>query len=418
MLTNEISASIGTVASLQSNSHVLDSPSNNPIIKMTWDLPQGYTSVNGYHVLFNQSKTHTFNELNITDSGVKFVTKNEVSSTDFTGADDVEYYFHIAAEDTSMNIGPTLSNGAFRIDTVGPQDASVTTSSTTGSLLITLELYALNAYEMYISNSGYGVGGSWELFSTSKQWNIPEQDGSCSIYVQFRDKALNTTNASTSTIYAVQLIPLHAGWNLFSFGTNSCYYVGNKPEVFIIDGLVYKKYTSMDDIFESIKGNYSIIIGYDTMPRVHRPSLPMYSDMTYLAPGYGYWIKINEDASFDQDGYIYFKAEGTLLDPSSTIRLHEGWNLVGYLGNKVKYLKNKPEVAFPSGRIFELVNSLDSDIFCSTLNETIIVHGFDVFPNIFFPLNSFITDMKYVGPGYGYWIKVQNDVDLIWDACE
>jgi len=408
----------GNVTSLQSTTHMLDTPSNTPIIKMTWNLPSGYTEVNGYYVLFNQTETHTFNELNITDTDVKFVTKNVISSNDFTGADDVEYYFHIAAEDVSMNLGSTLSMGAFRIDTESPTDASVTTSPTTGSYQISLQLYALNAYEMYISNSGYGIGGSWELFSTTKQWNIPQTDGSTTIYVQFRDQASNTANASTSTIYAVQLIPLKAGWNLFSFATNTCYYIDEKPTVFIVDGIEFKKYTSMDEILTSISGEYSIIFGYDTMPRVYRPLLPMFSDMTYMAPGYGYWIKVNEDANFDEDGFIYFKVEGTQLDVSTTISLHEGWNLVGYLGNKVKYVKTQPQVEFPSGRVFEALSSLSSDIFCSINDETIIVHGFDERYNTYHPGNSFITNMNYVGPGYGFWIKVQNDVDLVWDACE
>jgi len=415
---NTLHASISTVKSLNSITHVLDTPSNNPIIKMNWDFPTGYDSVNGYYILFNQSQSHTFNEFNIIDSDVKFVTSNEVSSNDLTGADDVEYYFHIAAEDTSMNLGPTLTMGAFRIDTQGPQDANVTTSSTTGSYQITLQLYAQNAYEMYISNSGYGIGGNWELFSTTKQWNIPQKNGTTNIYVQFRDQALNTSNASTSTIYAVQSIPLHSGWNLFSFGTNTCYYIGDKPAVFIVDGVEFKKYESMDDILDSISGDYSIIIGYDIMPRVYRPSLPMFSDMTYLAPGYGYWIKVNEDAAFDEDGYIYFKAEGTLIDESTTISLHEGWNLIGYLGNKVKYVKSQPEVFFPDGRIFEALNLLDSDIFCSIIDETIIVHGFDNSYNTFYPGNLFITNMNYVGPGYGFWIKIRNDVDLSWGSCE
>ncbi|MBF0450714.1 MAG: hypothetical protein HQK75_08445 [Candidatus Magnetomorum sp.] len=418
VFTGESYCAIGNVTSLQSTTHVLDTPSNNPIIKMSWGLPSGYTQVNGYYVLFNQNQTHTFNDLNITDTDVKFVTNLEISSNDLTGADDVEYYFHIASEDTEMNLGPTRTSGAFRIDTVGPQDASVTTSPTTGSYVISLELYALNAYEMYISNSGYGIGGTWEQFATTKQWNIPEVDGSSTIYVQFRDRALNTENASASTTYAVQNIPLHAGWNLFSFGTNTCYYVGDKPDVFIVDGVEYKKFTSMDNILESIAGNYSIIIGYDTMPKVYRPELPMFSDMTYLAPGYGYWIKVNDDANFDGDGLIYFKAEGTLLDSSTGIRLNEGWNLVGYLGNMVKYVKSKPDVVFPSGRVFESLTSINDDIFCSVVDYTTIAHGFDVKPNIYFPSNPFVTDMNYVAPGYGYWINVSQGVDLVWGDCE
>ena len=410
---------IGTVASLQSKTHVLDTPSSNPIIQMAWGLPSGYTQVNGYYVLFNQNPTHTFNDLNITNNDVQFITNLEVYSNDYTGADDLQYYFHIAAEDKNLKLGPTLTSGAFRIDTVSPHDASVTTSPTTGSYVISLELYALDAYEMFISNSGYGIGGIWELYSPTKQWNIPEVDGSTTIYVQFRDQAKNTANASTSTTYAVQLIPLHAGWNLFSFGTNTCYYVGDKPDVFIIDGVEYKKYTSMDGILESIAGSYSIIIGYDTMPKVYRPSLPMFSDMTYLAPGYGYWIKVNEDAHFDENNLIYFKAEGTLLDPSTTtIQLQEGWNLIGYLGNKVKYVKSKPEVSFPSGRIFESVASLDSNIFCSVIDEAVIAHGYDEKPNIYYPINPFVTDMNYVGPGYGYWINVSQSAELVWDGCE
>jgi hypothetical protein len=54
-----------------------------------------------------------------------------------------------------------------------------------------------------------------------------------------------------------------------------------------------------------------------------------------------------------------------------------------------------------------MVTSLLNDSFCSISNELLIVQGFDTEPRAMNPENAIASNMKYVGPGYGYWIKIQ-----------
>ncbi|KPA12239.1 hypothetical protein MHK_007553, partial [Candidatus Magnetomorum sp. HK-1] len=61
---------------------------------------------------------------------------------------------------------------------------------------------------------------------------------------------------------------------------------------------------------------------------------------------YGYWIKIKEDAYENNQGPLYIEFTGKPIDEKATIQLHNGWNMVGYLGNKIKWVKEKPNVLF------------------------------------------------------------------------
>jgi len=213
-----------------------------------------------------------------------------------------------------------------------------------------------------------------------------------------------------------QMIPLHRGWNLISFGVNKCFYVGNQPTVEMIAGIEYEEVSSISDILTSIDGEYSYVRGFD-ITGAKSYNLTPFSDMKYMAAGYGYWIKVNDDADVDENGLIYLELEGSRVAGNKDIPLHENWNLVGYLGNKVFYKNAEPTVHFPDDKVMTHLDSDDiADIFTSINGQYSYVRGFDETGAKSYNLTPF-SDMKYTGPGYGYWIKVNvgETPDLIWD---
>ena len=217
-----------------------------------------------------------------------------------------------------------------------------------------------------------------------------------------------------------QLIPLSKGWNLISFSVNKCFYVGNKPDAAMISGIEYQEVSGIDEILTSIDGQYSYVRGFDqTGAKSYNGS--MWSDMKYMAAGYGYWIKVKPDADVDEDGLIYLELEGARVKGDKEIQLTEGWNLIGYLGTKVFYTsEDQPEVPFLEGSTFCQVAEV-SCIFSSIEGKYSYVRGFDQTGAKSYNLSPW-SDLKYVGTGYGYWIKIIPDENpsFIWDNgnCE
>jgi len=196
---------IGPVRQVYSTSHTEDAPSNNPYIQIKWVPPENGLA-DGYYVTFNTKMTHIFDEFNTADDAVELIrNETQVSSQDFSGADGVNYYCHIAAFVLDTNdkefIGPTVSQGPFRIDTVPPLMPVVNAPNAVRDRMITIQPGAYKAHEMYISNVGYELNGQWETFAQKRQWELRDIQGNQMIYVVFRDLAGNTSRASTAIRY-------------------------------------------------------------------------------------------------------------------------------------------------------------------------------------------------------------------------
>jgi len=181
------------VQSLRSVSHVVNTPSQNGIIKMSWRPPENTSEIRGYYTTFNSNQLFVFNEENTLT--IQPIDALEIVSTDYGEVDDISVYFHIAATSTEDEIGETSSFGPIRIDTKGPTNPILVTSQYSTSRIITLILGANNAIEMYLSNTAHGVGGQWEPLVSPKIWELTEGQGLKTIYVQFRDRADNRTKA-------------------------------------------------------------------------------------------------------------------------------------------------------------------------------------------------------------------------------
>ncbi len=198
-------------------------------------------------------------------------------------------------------------------------------------------------------------------------------------------------------------IPLHKGWNLVSFPVNKCYYLNTagQPTVSMIAGIEFESVSSIDTILSSISGNYSYVQGFDSTG-AKTYNLTPFSNMKYMAAGYGYWIKIDDGI----DGLIYLELEGSQAPAGSDIQLQSGWNLVGHLGKGVKYVGTEPGVHFPTDRVMVPISGVDA-IFSPINGNYSYVQGFDETGAKTYNLTPF-SNMKYTGPGYGYWIKVND----------
>jgi hypothetical protein len=161
--------------------------SRNPNITAVWDSADPEEK---YYYLFNRESDFRITKRNA--PAMRPVRTKMVSSKTLTG-DDIFYYFHVASIDKRGRISETETED-FRIDTVAPSNASLTTVARTVNSIINLTLSATGAAEMYISNTNYGEGSKWEKWSRSREWKLSKGDGAKKIYVQFRDKAGNTAN--------------------------------------------------------------------------------------------------------------------------------------------------------------------------------------------------------------------------------
>ena len=166
--------------------------SNTPTVTVTW-LPSGDGADELYYYIFNQDGDHQITKRN---APMPSVTARKATSRDLSG-DYNQHHFHIAAEDDRGRIGGT-SSLSFIIDTVAPRNVNVRANADTkaqNTSVVTLELGATGATEVYLSNTSFGEGGQWETYETTKQWAVSGDEDSAAIYIQFRDEAKNTANA-------------------------------------------------------------------------------------------------------------------------------------------------------------------------------------------------------------------------------
>jgi hypothetical protein len=307
-----------------------------------------------------------------------------------------------------------------------------------------------NNGELIIGWSEYGsrVNGKYGFMQIYiDDVDTPEKDGAVSgdvISINVWDKSkgieYRTSLISGNNIYTTQeqeeicdwklivtqVIPLIAGWNQVSFGVNVCYYVGDIPSVSMLKNIKYVQVNSIADVFVSLNGQFSSVKGYDADGGHTYINNSIFGTMKYVAAGYGYWIKVNEDANFDDTGHIYLEIEGTLITANQKRSLHENWNLVGYWGDQIMYKGDvAPDVFFAQLKennvYVEYVSANKmpsiSQIFLSIDNKYDYIKSFDGEGNSYSTEFPEFSDLKYVGPGYGYWINViQSDsAELHWD---
>ena len=100
-------------------------------------------------------------------------------------------------------------------DNIAPTGGTISIDGgnlTTTSISVTLTLSVNGASEMYVTNtSGCGGGGSWESYSTSKTWTLGQSNSLATVYVKYRDSALNETSCFSDNITHQTFSPTTSG---------------------------------------------------------------------------------------------------------------------------------------------------------------------------------------------------------------
>jgi hypothetical protein len=205
-----------------------------------------------------------------------------------------------------------------------------------------------------------------------------------------------------------QDIPLHRGWNLISFSTDTCYYSGlTPPQSAMLPSLNYRHVRGLDEALSSIAGSYTVVRGYDGGARTFDPLTPQFNDLDYLAPGYGYWIKATQDC--------VLSLPGNLVAPQAELRLTPGLHLVGCWADHVRYCAWPPAVDFASSGGPPRLEEVGCDALFPglPLGSVQSIRGFDIDGgHTLDPAQPYYNDLYYSGPGYGYWIRLKNEVLL------
>jgi len=166
----------------------------NPEVSVTWEPSESDADERYYH-LFSNTPDSRISKRNA--PRIRPLSTTRLIGQNF-GGDDIPYYVCVAPVDQRGRIGDTEVSG-FRVDTVPPVNALATAPDVTLFRDISLTLGATGAAKMYVSNMGYGKGGTWENPVRQKEWQLTDGEGMKKVYVQFRDRSGNISNAMAVT---------------------------------------------------------------------------------------------------------------------------------------------------------------------------------------------------------------------------
>ena len=134
--------------------------------------------------------------------------------------------------------------------------------------------------------------------------------------------------------------------------------------------------TTTETVLTSIADKYISVWAYDGSKwEVYDPNSPLFSDLTDMVSGRGYWINMSSEGELEVTGD----------DPSKTIELAEGWNLVGYNSSS-------------SQAVADAVTSIEDNLASVWAYK-------DGQWQVYDPASPLFSDLSTLEPGYGYWIK-------------
>lgn len=194
----------------------------------------------------------------------------------------------------------------------------------------------------------------------------------------------NDGNAATATTVVhvtplIHSVALVSGWNLVSFN-------------------VHPMDTTIAAVLSSISGKYDLVYAWDATGAhsssgnwLKADTIPMSQDsLTDLNETMGFWIHMNSASTLRVSGSMPTATSISILDNAS------GWNLVGY-----------PTVM--NGALPNALSDLGTDfslVYAYHANET--SDPWKLFDRSAPP---FVSDLQFLSPGWGYWIKVTADHD-------
>ncbi len=118
---------------------------------------------------------------------------------------------YVQYSDNLGNVSGSFNDSIY-LDTVAPSGSivinagAVYANSTAVNLTLSASDVGSGVYQMHFSNDN-SSWSSWESYSTSKSWTLASGDGTKTVYVQYRDNALNVSNSFSDTIILDTLAP-------------------------------------------------------------------------------------------------------------------------------------------------------------------------------------------------------------------
>ncbi len=218
-----------------------------------------------------------------------------------------------------------------------------------------------------------------------------------------------------------QRIPLRTGgtgaWNLVSAGVlKGVLASGGTASSRQLAGATYDNVASMDLSvpLKSIEGKFDRILGNDgSGVKTWDPTRPTFSTLKALQPGYGYWIKAKASAR----PLVWMTFPGLMARGDETLDVNTGWTLLGYWANERVYQDNTVTGSLlPVSATDNVVVANVGEVWASITGNYDRVIAFDGGAKSWNPALPTFSTMKYLGPGYGYWIKMRSNQALGYPA--
>lgn len=244
-----------------------------------------------------------------------------------------------------------------------------------------------------------------------------------------------------------QKIFLQQGWNLISFQVNVCIYKGARPSADMLinvagtgtgagTGAGAVEFREVDDLkawlcstADSLirdyadpqqAGDWQRITSFDaTGAHLLDKNVPSYANtLSYLAAGYGYWVKMNRPGYLVLSGQtIPTATTGAGGAPASSTSFHmqAGWNLIGPLSPDTCYYQGAqppcPMQETPTVNLVPTSGPALATALASISGKYLRVTGFDCGGAKLYDTSvpSYACTLKYLAPGYGYWVKMTQE---------
>ncbi len=161
-------------------------------------------------------------------------------------------------------------------------------------------------------------------------------------------------------------ILLKEGWNLISWNIDT-------PD------------DQITTILGSVMDCVEVVLGFESGGFIYDPELADFSTLTSLDHFHGYWVKMNCERELNLEGFP--------VAVCTPIDLEAGWNLVSYL---------------------ERASDSTPHALNSILDNLIIALGYDNGALTYDPNLPLYSTLDIMSPGFGYWVKVNTDDELIY----
>ncbi|MDA0945592.1 MAG: choice-of-anchor D domain-containing protein [Bacteroidetes bacterium] len=217
------------------------------------------------------------------------------------------------------------------------------------------------AYTEVTSDHGFSA----EIFGDTLVVDMTVSEGEdYTYYVQHFDVNGNGSEISTASLGAevlLDIIPLHAGWNLISLDR----------EPYDMDPAA---------VFSELEpGNLEFVTGFEGGATMYDPNgLDFLNTLTAIEGGRGYWVKVAQDDEL--------QVSGSILSEAYQTPLVDGWNLVGFTGD----VRDVEDYFYD-----ELAN--DQLVYVTGFNQGVSIYNPNGLP--------FLNTLTQLENGFGYWVK-------------